>query len=229
MEPQADFQGLFLLRQREEPLGLFRLLPERGNAAFQLADNVLQTQQIVLGLVQLALGVLLAVAEPGNPRGLLKDFPAVLGTGSHNAVDFALADYRVAVPAQARIHKELVNVFQAHGGPVNEVLAFPGAVVPPGNGHGVPVKVELPGRVVDGQGHLRIAQRLPGRGAAENHILHPGAAQGLYRLFSQHPPDGVTDIAFSASVGAHHRGNALFKAQGGFIREGFEALKLQRL
>ena len=111
VEPQADFQGLFLLRQREEPLGLFRLLPERGNAAFQLADNVLQTQQIVFGLVQLALGVLLAVAEPGNPCGLLKDFPAVLGAGSHNAVDFALADYRVAVPAQARIHKEFVNVF----------------------------------------------------------------------------------------------------------------------
>ena len=110
LQPDADFQLLLLLVQGDELLRLFRLDAQGLHTALQFREDVPQAHQVFLGLAQAALGLLLAVAVAGDARGLLKNLPAVLGTGGHNAVYLALADDGIAVPSQARVHKELVDV-----------------------------------------------------------------------------------------------------------------------
>ena len=229
LQPDADLQAFFLLVVGDELLGLLRLDPQGLHPALQLGENVPQAHQVFLGLVQSPLRLLLPVTVAGDSRGFLENFPAVLGTGGHNAVDLALADDGITVPSQARVHKQLVDILQAHGVLVDEVLAFPGPVVPPGDGHRVPGKGQAPVGVVDGEGHLGKAQSFPLGGAVEDHVLHFGAAQGAHRLLSQHPAHGVADIAFAAAVGPHHRGDAPLELQGGLVGKGFEPLQLQRL
>lgn len=110
LQPDADFQLLLLLVQGDELLRLFRLDAQGLHTALQFREDVPQAHQVFLGLAQAALGLLLAVAVAGDARGLLKNLPAVLGTGGHNAVYLALADNGIAVPSQARVHKELVDI-----------------------------------------------------------------------------------------------------------------------
>ncbi len=211
-QPDADFQPLFLPIVPDELFGLFRLLLQRAHPAFQLRENVPQAHQILLGLQKPPLRLLLPVAEPGDARRLFKNLPPVLGFSPHNAVDFALADDGIAVPAQARVHKELVHVPQAHGAFVNQILALPGPVVPPGDGHLIVVKGQGPVSVVDGKSDLREAQSLALGGAAKDHVLHLGAAQSPQGLLPHHPAHGIADVAFSAAIGPHHRGDAPLEA-----------------
>ena len=68
----------------------------------QLVNLIVDAHQILLGALQLALGLLLPVAVAGDAGGLLKDLPAVGGLDGQDLVNFALADDGVALPAQAR-------------------------------------------------------------------------------------------------------------------------------
>ena len=227
-QPNADLQTLLFLIVGNKFFRLFRLNAQGLYPFLQLAQNIPEAHQVFLGLLKPALRFLLAVAVAGNARRLLENLPAVLGPGGYNAVDLALPYDGIAVSSQARIHKQLVYVPQAHRGLVDEILAFPGAVIPPGDRHRIIVKGQPPVSVIDGQRDLRVAHGLSHGSAAEDHVLHFRASQGTDRLFPQHPPNGVADIAFSAAVGPHHRGDPLLKGQGGFIREGLKPLQLQR-
>ena len=200
-EPNADLQALLFLVKGDELLGLFRLDPQGFHPVFQLGEDVPQPHQVVLGLGEPPLRLLFAVTVAGDACGLLKDLPAVLGTGGHNAVDLALTDDGIAVSSQARVHKQLVDILQAHGGFVDEVLALPGTVIPPGDRHGVVVKGQTPVSVVNGQGDLGVTQGFPLGRAVKDHVLHLRAAQGAHRLLPQHPAHGVADVAFPAAVG----------------------------
>ena len=211
LQPNADLQALLLLVQGDELLRLFRLEAQGLHPALQLREDVPQAHQVLLSLVQAALRLLFAVAVAGDARRLLKNLPAVLGTGGHDAVDLALADDGIAVPSQARVHKELVDILQAHGVLVDEVLALSRAVIPPGNGHRIVVEGKAPVGVVDGEGDLGKTQGLPLGGAVEDDVLHFRAAQRAHALLPQHPAHGVADIAFPAAVWPHHRGDAPFK------------------
>ena len=52
----------------------------------------------------------LPVAEAGDPRGLLEHLPAVGGLHRQDLIDAPLSDNGVALPAQAGVHKQLVDV-----------------------------------------------------------------------------------------------------------------------
>ena len=83
------------------------------------------------------------------------------------------------------------------------------------------------GGVVDDQRHLGKAQLAPLFRAAEDHILHFGAPQGLAALFAHDPEDGVGYVGLAGAVGAHNGRDILFKGEPGLVREGLEALYLQ--
>ena len=75
------------------------------------------------------------MAVAGDAGRLLKDLPAVSGFDRQNLVDLTLADDGIALPAQTRVHEQLVDILQSDGAAVDVVLALPGAVVPPGDHH----------------------------------------------------------------------------------------------
>ena len=81
-------------------------------------------------------------------------------------------------------------------------------------------------RVHQGHGDVCHAERLAVAGSGENHVLHAGAAQGLGRLFAQHPTDGIADVRLAAAVRPHDGGDALaVEAQLGALAEGLESLE----
>ena len=211
IQPQADFQRPLFLGEFQILFGLFRLLAQGADPGFELGENIVQTHQIFLRLLQPPFRFALSVTKTGNPRGFFKNFAPVFAAGGNDAVDLALPDHRIAVAPHAGIHKQLVNIAQAHGVFVEQVLAIPRTVVPAGNGDLIAVKLQLAVGVVKGKGDLRIALRLARRGSAENHVLHFRAAEHTGRLLTQHPADGVADVAFSAAVRPHHGGDAAVK------------------
>ena len=77
------------------------------------------------------------------------------------------------------------------------------------------------------QRDLREAERFADTGAAEDDVLHPGAAQVFRRLFAQNPSDGVGDIALAGSVRPDDCRDARAEMQRRFVREGLEALLFQ--
>ena len=162
-----------------------------------------------------------------DARRLLEHIPALSGTGGDKIGYPALTDHRVAVTAETRIHKQLVNIAQPARLAVDEILALSRAVVAAGDGDLILVAaVEAAVGVVEPQGHLGVAQRLTLARAAENDVLHLGASEGLGRLLAQHPSHGVRNIALARAVGADDGGDT--SAEHGLIGKGFESLHFKR-
>ncbi len=62
-------------------------LPQGLHLELQLGDLVVDAHQVLVGALQLALGLLLPVAEAGDTGGLLKDLPAVGALDGQDLVD----------------------------------------------------------------------------------------------------------------------------------------------
>ena len=92
--------------------GRLGLALERAQLAAHLAQQVLHAQQVGLGGVEPALGLLLALAVLQDAGGLLDDRPAVLGAGVEHGVDLALADDHVLLAADAGVGEQLLDVEQ---------------------------------------------------------------------------------------------------------------------
>ena len=227
IHPDRDLQAPQLVPVEQVFLGLGRLIPEGLHLQLQLGDLVPDAQQVVGRLLQLALGLLLPVTEPGDARRLLKDRPALLSPGGENLVDFALADDGIALPAQAGVHKQLVDVPEPAGLAVDIVFALAGAVIPAGDHDLALLHGEHMAGVIQNQGDLGIARLLPLLGAAEDHVLHLAAPEGLGGLLPHDPADGVGEVGLSAAVGADNGGDVLVKGQNRLVREGLEALYFQ--
>ena len=108
--PERNFQRLFFFGEFQKAPRLFRLLPQRLQAALQLAHDVLEAKQVFIGVFQLLFRLRLAVAVLADAGGFLKDFPPLAGLGGDNLLDPALPDNRIAVAAKAGIHQQLGDV-----------------------------------------------------------------------------------------------------------------------
>ena len=227
-QPYGDLQALQFLAVGQVLPCLLRLHPQGLDLQFQFRNFIPDAGQVVLGIGKPALRLLLAVAEAGDARGLLKNFPAVHAAQGQNLVDPALADVGIALPAQAGVHKQLVDVPQSGRAAVDIVFALPGAVIAPGDGDLLRVVGQRAVGVVQHQGRLREAHSAALLGAAEDDVLHFRAAQGLGALFAHDPADRIGNIGFSRAVGPDDGGDVVAKLQDRLVREGLEALDLQR-
>ena len=207
--------------------GLLRLGPQGFPLELQFLQLVPDAQEVFLRALQLALGLFLLVAAVGDARRLFKDFPPLGALGRENLVDLSLADEGIALLAQAGVHEQFVHVPQADRLAIDIVLALAGAVVAPGDRRLFPPVGEKILAPFQGQGHLGEALALAGLGAAEIHILHPAAPEGLGRLLPQNPADGVGQVGLAAAVGPHDGGDGAGKGEDRFVRKGLEPLQFQ--
>ena len=145
---------------------------ERAQLAADLAQEVLDAQQVRLGGVEPALGLLLALAELQDAGGLLDDRAALLGSGVEHRVDLALADDHVLLAADAGVGEQLLHVEQAARHAVDGVLAVAGAEQRAGDGDLGELDAEHAGGVVDGDADLGPPQRRALGGAGEDHVVH---------------------------------------------------------
>ena len=196
-EPQRDLEHAQLIAQQQELLCLFRLLFQRADLPLELVVQVADAVQVFLGRGELALCLLLAVAELGDAGGLLEDLAPVLALERQDLVDAALSDDGIAVAPQTCVHKQLVDVAQAAVLFVEEVFALPRAVIAAGHHDLGELRAEHALGIVQNQRDLGKADRPSLGRAAENDVLHLGAAQRAGRLLAQHPADGVRYIGFT--------------------------------
>ena len=160
----------------------FASLPlQRADLAFHLADGVFQSQEVLLGIVQLAQGFLFLLLEFGDARCFLKYLSALKWSALDDLGYLALRHDAVAIAADARAHEQLLHVAQAARHVVEKIFAT--AITKNSAGHGHFRKAQVhPGgfevflvHVANGNGHLGHAGGLATAravGAAENDIRH---------------------------------------------------------
>ncbi len=168
------------------------------------------------------------MAEFGNARRLLEDLTPVGAAGGEDLVDAALAHDGVALPAQARIHEQLVDVLETDGLLIDIVFALAAAVVTAGDHDLAAVDGgEHLRAVVQHQRHLGEAHGAPLLGAAEDHVLHFVPAEASGGLFPHDPADSIRNIGLTGTVRTHDGGDALAKIQNSFVWKRLEALDFQ--
>ena len=228
IDPQRDLQAFARIGIFQELLRFFAVALERADAAFQLAEDVAQALEVAFGGGQAALGLVFAVAEPGDAGGFLKNFAPLARLGADDLGNAALADDGVAVAAKTCVQQQLVHVLEAHVLAVDRVFALAAAVVAAADRDFVGVHRKAVVRVVDGQADGGVAHRAAGLGAAKDDVLHLArAAQLLGAGFAHDPADGVGYIAFARTVGPDNAGDAGADRDLGAVGEGFETLDLQ--
>ena len=229
VQPHSYLHAPQLVLQFQVLLRLFGLHPQRLQLQLQFGDLIADAHQVILGTLQFALGLLLAVAVFGNTGSLLKDLPAVGTLQGQDLINTALANVGIAFLAKARIHKHFVDVPQAGRLLVDIVFRVTGAVIPAGDHYLVGIVWQCPVGIIQGQGGLRKTHGGPLLGAAEDHILHLGATERFAALLAHNPKDGIGNIRFAGTVGTDNGGDIVAKADQGLVREGFEALHFQAL
>ncbi|GAB3955650.1 hypothetical protein GCM10027614_65590 [Micromonospora vulcania] len=186
--------------------GHLRLPAQWLELAAQLGGEVGHPVEVHLHRVELAQRLFLALAVLEDARGLLDERPAVLRLGVQHAVEPALADDDVHLPADAGVGQQLLDVQQSAGVAVDLVLALTRTEHPAGDGDlGVLDRQRAVG-VVDGEGDLGTAQgarpAVPAKMTSS--ILPPRSA---WPLLAEHPGDGVDDVGLAGAVRADHAGD----------------------
>ena len=164
----------------------------------------------------------------GNTGSLLKDLTAVSALQGQNFIDSALTDIGIALPTQAGIHKQFIDVTQAGGLLVDIVFAVTAAVIPAGDHHLVGIVGQSTVRVIQSEGCFGKAYGRTLLGTAEDHVFHFCTTKCLGALLAHNPQNSIGNIGFTGAVWANDGSNIVAKANEGLVREGLEALHLQR-
>src|SRR5205085_11328347 len=122
-----QLEGFQLAAQVAEPGSLLRGPLERREPLLHLGGHVGEAEQVLLGGLELALGLLAPGLVLRDPGGLLEDAAAVLGPGADDEPDTPLLDDRVRARADAGAEEQLGDVEQAAGGLVDLVAALAAA------------------------------------------------------------------------------------------------------
>ena len=194
-----------------------------------LAVDVAGARQVLVHGGDLAGRALPAALVLGDAGGLLDEAAALLGPALEDRVELALGDDGVRILAEAGVVQNVLDVHEAAGARVDQVLALPRAVHAPGDGDLLEVHGQDMVRVVEHERDLGDADRLAGGGAGEDDVLHGLAAQLLGALLPQDPQDGVGDIRFTRAVGPHDDGEPGLEGHLRAVGEGFEPLQGERL
>ncbi len=233
--------------------GLAGLALEGGALALELVDEVVDAGEVLLRRFELQLGLATARLELGDAGGLLDQLPAIGRLRAEDLADLALLDDGVALHADADVHQDVLHVAEADRVAVDQVLALAGAVEAtadldvPGDGRRL-VDV-LDGLAVGGRLAVEARQRrgllgpgdhaaqvepdlgrrgrLAGVAAAEDHVLHPVAAQALGTLLAEHPGDGVDDVALAAAVRADDGRHSRVEPHVGAIGKALETREFE--
>ena len=244
VQPQADVGALFVLHQLNCLFGLFGFLLQRSYLRRYLKKDIVCARHIVLGRLELTLCLVLFVAVFCNTRSILKHAAAFLALTGYHLGDTSLTDDGVTVTANARIHKELVDILQTNTLAVDEVFTVARAIVTAGDRNLIVGAIQFCkfSAVIEGDRYLGVSHGATAVGTAKDNVLHFATAQALGRDFAKYPTHSVGNVRFTRAVRAYDDRNAVvlsnvfrqqvnlglgFKHELGLIGERFEALHFQ--
>ncbi len=181
-------------RQLLVPHGLAGLALQAVELLGQLADDIVEPGEIVLGGLELQLGIMAAGVEPGDAGCLLQNAAARLGLGIDDLADLALADERRRAGAGRGVGEQQLDVAGADFAAVDAIGRA--ALAVDAARHLDHVAVVEAGRrqalgIVDGDRDLGdIARRARG-GTGEDDVVHSRGAHALVRALAHHPAQGL--------------------------------------
>ena len=210
------------LAQAPVAVGRLGLALEGVLGLLDLDDDVLEPDEVLLGAVELRLGLALLVLVIGRARGLLDERPLLGRLGGDEVADRALLDDEVFGAADGVFPELVLDVLEADGLAVHPVFALAGAEGPVGDGQ----LLVVPGQGQDGVGH---AQGGPLGVAGEDDLIGPVAADGLLAVPAEGPEHGVDEVALARAVGADDGGDAGVEDDLGPLGEGLESLQFELL
>src|SRR5690606_24829825 len=166
--------------------------------------------------------------------------------------DLSLLDDGVGLHADAGVHQQILHVAQADHVAVDEVLALTRPVQAPrhldvaGQDDVGQVRHRLLEFLLDRLARRRLrpharddaaqleldlrgVRRTPRITAGEDDVLHPFAAQAAGALLTQHPGDGIDDVALAAAVWTDDRGDATVEGEVGAVRKALETRYFESL
>ncbi len=230
---QVEKNGLRLAdlgRQVLEARSLPRLPLQALDLALELADDVVQPLQILLGRAQAQLRLVAAGVEARNAGRLLQKRAAGLRLGLDQLADAALPDHRRRARAGRLVGEEKLHVARAGLLAVDAVdrarlaldaardLQFVGVVE--GGGRGAV-------GIVEEQRHLGCVARRARRRAGEDDVVHAGRAHVLVRAFAHHPAQGLDKVGLAAAVRADDARQPALDDELARFDEGLEAEEAQ--
>ena len=203
---------------------LARLQLDTAKLLFDLAHDIRQTQQILLGPIQLAKGLLLVRLELAYPGCLLEDNPPVDGGFLQQLVDLTLFDNGIGAHPDTRVHEQFANIPETADLVVDQVLAVAASVESP---------AYLQRALLDphashvGKDHANLGHTaaLATARTAEYHVGHLTAAKALRALVAKNPLDRVDNIALAAAVWTHDRSNRATDVEFGLVGKALEAVE----
>ncbi len=224
--------GGALLLQRLVPRGHLGLALELLEVVVELAQDVVDAQQVVARVLQPVLGLAAAFLVLGHARGLFQEQAQFLGARLDDAGDGALADDGVGARAQAGAEEHVLHVAAAHRLVVDEVA---GAALAREHALDRDLRELVPRSagacrlVVEHQLDAGAGRGLARAGAVEDDVEHRLAAQLARLAFAQHPAHRIHDVGLAAAVGPDDADALAGQLEGGRIREGLEPGKLDRI
>ena len=165
----------------------------------------------------------------GDACSLFDQGTALLGTALQNGVELALADNGVGILSQSGIMKDILDVHQAAGTRVDQILRLAGTVHAPRDGDLVEINGQHMIGIVQNEGNFRNADGLARRRTGKDNVLHRLTAQLLCALLAQDPKDGIGNIRFARTVRAHDDREPRLEGHMGPIGKGLKALECQGL
>jgi hypothetical protein len=228
---QTGAERVHVVAERDVLLRFLFLFAELALLAVEFALQVLDAQQVLAGLLQLALrGDALGLVA--DDAGRLFHVDAALGGGGGDELLHPpLLDDGVGAPGGPRVHHELPHVHQPAGGLVDQVLALARAVEAARDRDLFVVAVffrrpAVP--ILEQDGDFGAPDRLAGLAPIEDDVRHGLAAQEAGGLLAQHPADGVHHVALAAAVRPDHQRDAvILEVEDGVVAEGLEPAQLQ--
>ncbi len=187
-----------------------------------LDDDVLEPDEVLLGAVELRLGLALFVLVVGGAGGLLDEQPFFGRLGGDEVTDRTLFDDEIFLLADGVLPELVLDVLEPDGLAAHPVLVLAGAEGPVGDDQ----LFVVAGQGQDGVGH---AERGPLGVAGEDDLVGPVAADRLLAVPAERPEHGVDEIGLARAVRSDDGRDAGVEDDLGPLGEGFESLQFELL
>ena len=188
---QIHVDKLHLVALGKIDLCLLALILQRADLTLQLAQDIIDTDQIRLLAVELLNGSLLAMLVLDDSGSLIKKLPALIRLSVEDLFHLSLSDQGIPFFSDTGIKEQLLDIPHSDGGSVDQVFRFTGPVQTPCDRYLLVVNRKRVIRIVQRDRDISIAHRPALHRAGKDHILHGSAAQLLCRLLTQNPPDRI--------------------------------------
>ena len=222
-----DFQREPTSHQLAMTLGAFSLARQRADLALDFRDEVVDAGQVGCRFLQTSLSAPLAVAIETHARRFLEQLASVVGSIGKQCVNHPRFDYHTGIGAESGAPNHVVDVTQAAGSAIEEIIAFAGATQSSRYHHFAERNVERTIVILEMQRDFSDVHGAPRGRSLEDHLFHLRAAQGPGALLAEYPAHGIGDVGFSAAVGAHYRGDTGLEHHFDAVSERLEPVNLE--